>query len=62
MGLFKSISKFEFTAAASAATDPKLIELEAKRIRLLFESLKKQGFTEDQAVQIVSGIGAQRRG
>ena len=62
MGLFKSISKFELTAAASAAADPELIELEAKRIRLLFESLKKQGFTEDQAVQIVSGIWTHRRG
>ncbi len=62
MGLFKSISKFEFTAAASAATDPRLIELEAKRIRLLFESLKKHGFTEDQAVQIVSGISAHHSG
>ncbi len=56
MGLLKSISKLEYTAAASAAIDPKLIELEAKRIRLLFESLKEQGFTEDQAVQIVSGV------
>ena len=62
MGLLKSISKLEFTAAANAAADPKLIELEAKRIRLLFESLKKQGFTEEQAVQIVSGVCAQRSG
>ena len=56
MGILKSIAKWESTAAATAATDPKLIELQAKRIRLLFESLKQQGFTEDQAVQIVSGI------
>jgi hypothetical protein len=56
MGILKSIAKWESTAAATAATDQKLIELQAKRIRLLFESLKQQGFTEDQAVQIVSGI------
>ncbi len=56
MGILKSIAKWESTAAAAAATDQKLIELQAKRIRLLFESLKQQGFTEDQAVQIVSGI------
>ena len=62
MGLLKSIAKWESKHAVGVASDPKLIELEAKRIRLLFESLKKQGFTEDQAVQIVSGIGAQRRG
>ncbi len=56
MGLFKSLTKWDLTAAASAATDQKLIELQAKRIRLLFEALIKQGFTEDQAIQIVSGI------
>ncbi len=56
MGILKSIAKWESTAAATVATDQKLIELQAKRIRLLFESLKQQGFTEDQAVQIVSGI------
>ncbi len=56
MGLFKSLTKWDLTAAASAATDQKLIELQAKRIRLLFEALIKQGFTEDQAVQIISGI------
>ncbi len=56
MGLLKSIAKWENTAAARAATDQKLIELQAKRMRLLFESLKIQGFTEDQAVQLVSGV------
>ncbi len=56
MGLLKSLTKFEATAAASAATDQKLIDLQAKRIRLLFEALIRQGFTEDQAIQIVSGI------
>ena len=56
MGLFKSITIWENKAAASAATDQKLIELQAKRMRLLFESLKIQGFTEDQAVQLVSGV------
>ena len=58
MGILSSIAKWESKAAASAATDQKLIELETKRIRLLFDSLKKQGFTEDQAVQIISGICA----
>ena len=56
MGLLKSIAKWENTAAASAATDQQLIELQAKRMRLLFESLIIQGFTEDQAVQLVSGV------
>ena len=56
MGLLKSIAKWENRAAASAATDQQLIELQAKRMRLLFESLKIQGFTEDQAVQLVSGV------
>ena len=56
MGLFKSLTKWDLTAAASAATDQKLIELQAKRIRLLFESLKKEGFTEDQAFQIVCSM------
>ena len=56
MGILKSIAKMENRAAASAATDQELIELQAKRMRLLFESLKTQGFTEDQAVQLVSGV------
>ncbi len=58
MGLLKSIAKWENATAASAATDQKLIELQAKRMRLLFESLIIQGFTEDQAVQLVSGVRA----
>ena len=57
MGLLKTLSKMESKAAASAATDQELIDLQAKRMRLLFEALKKLGFTEDQAVQIVSGVG-----
>ena len=56
MGLLKSLAKFEATTEASAATDQKLIELQAKQMKLLFESLKIQGFTEDQAVQLVSGV------
>ena len=56
MGFLKSLTQWESTAAASAATNQKLIDLQAKRIRLLFEALKQEGFTEDQAVQIVSGI------
>ena len=58
MGLIKALSKWESKAAASAATDQELIELQAKRMRLLFEALKKLGFSEDQAVQIVSGVRA----
>ncbi len=56
MRLLKALSKWESLAAASAAIDQELIELQAKRMRLLFEALKKLGFTEDQAVQIVSGV------
>ncbi len=58
MGLLKAFSKWESKAAASAAADQELIELQAKRMRLLFEALKKLGFSEDQAVQIVSGVRA----
>ncbi len=58
MGLIKALSKWESKAAASAATDQELIELQAKRMRLLFEALKKLGFSEDQAVRIVSGVGS----
>ena len=56
MGLFKAINKWDSTAQAVVATDQGLIELQAKRMRLLFEALEKLGFTEDQAVQIVSGV------
>ena len=55
MGLLGSIAKWENTAAARAATHQEVVDLQAKRLRLLFESLKRQGFNEDQAVQIVSG-------
>ena len=55
MGLLRSIAKWETRAAASVATDQEVIDLQAKRIRLLFEALIRQGFTENQAVQIVSG-------
>ena len=58
MSLLKKVIKWESSALATAATDQELIDLEAKRIRLLFESLKKHGFTEAQAVQIVSGRSA----
>ena len=56
MGFLKALNRWESTAAASAATSQELIDLQAKRIRLLFEALKQEGFTEDQAVRIVSGI------
>lgn len=56
MGFLKSITQWESTAAASVATNQELIDLQARRVRLLFEALKQEGFTEDQAVQIVSGI------
>ena len=56
MGLLSSLAKWESTAAAKAATDQRVVDLQARRIRLLFESLQNQGFSEDQAVQIVSGI------
>ena len=54
MGLLKSLLTFESKAAAGAATDQKIVDLQAKGIWLLFEALKKEGFTEDQAMQIVS--------
>ncbi|MEZ4995894.1 MAG: hypothetical protein R2824_36105 [Saprospiraceae bacterium] len=58
MTFLKEVIKWGSSASATAATDQELIDLEAKRIRLLFESLKKQGFTEDQAIQIVAGRSA----
>ena len=61
MALFKSLARWDAKTAASIGADQEVVDLQTKRIRLLFESLKKQKFTEDQAVQIVSGIGAQRR-
>ena len=56
MGILKALTQWESTAAASVAINEKLVALEAKRVRLLFEALQKEGFTDDQAVQIVSGI------
>lgn len=56
MSFLKKLIKWESSALATNATDQELIDLEAKRIKLLFESLKKQGFSEDQAIQIVSGV------
>ena len=56
MGLFKSLVSWDEKTAASVGVDQKLIDLQAKRIRLLFESLQKQGFTEDQALQVVCSM------
>lgn len=55
MSFLKDVIKWGSSATATAAVDQELIDLEAKRIRLLFEALKEQGFTEDQAVDIVAG-------
>ena len=55
MGILKAITQWESTAAASVAINEKLVALQAKRVRLLFEALKQEGFTDDQAVQIVAG-------
>ena len=62
MSILKTIFNWEYSALAKARIDPNLIDLEAQRIRLLFESLLKQGFTEDQAVQIVAGLGGKPQG
>ena len=56
MALFKSLASCDVKAAASIGADQEIVDLQAKRIRLLFESLKKQGFTEDQAFQIVRSM------
>ncbi len=56
MGFFKSLSSWDAKTAASIGVDQDLIDLQAKRVRLVFESLKKQGFTEDQALQIVCSM------
>ncbi len=54
MAFFKSLAKWETKAIANVGVDQEIIDLQARRIRLLFEALKKQGFTEDQALQIVA--------
>ena len=56
MGVFKSLASLDAKAAASVGADQDLIDLQAKRKRLLFEALKKEGFTEDQALQIVCSM------
>ncbi len=56
MAFFKSLSGWDARTAADIGADQELIDLQAKRIRLLFESLKMQGFTEDQALQIVRNM------
>ncbi len=56
MALFRSLASWDAKAAASIGADQEVIDLQAKRIRLLFESLKTQGFTEDQAFQIVCSM------
>lgn len=55
--IFKKLLRWESSTFASVKTDHKIVELEAKRIRLLFEYLIKHGFSEEQAVKIVSGVG-----
>lgn len=39
-----------------AAFDENSIQAEAKAIRILFETLKKEGFSEQQALELVSAI------
>ncbi len=56
MAFFKSLASWDAKAVASIGTDQEVIDLQAKRIRLLFESLKKQGFAEDQAFQLVCSV------
>ncbi len=56
MAFFKSLASWDVKAAASIGADQEVINLQVKRIRLLFESLKKEGFTEDQAFQIVCSM------
>jgi len=53
MAFLKSLAKWDTKASASIGVDQEIIDLQAQRIRLLFEALQKQGFTEDQALQIV---------
>lgn len=61
MSVLKNLIKWEARAAAKATTDSYLIDLEVKRIRALFDSLKQHGFNDDQAVNILSGICAKTR-
>lgn len=47
-------------AQLQALGDPELLETQAKYFRELYLSLKKQGFTEEQAMQIVVALASSR--
>ncbi|SEA12963.1 hypothetical protein [Microbulbifer marinus] len=47
-------------AQLEALGNPELLEAQAKYFRELYLSLKKQGFTEEQAMQIVVALASSR--
>lgn|GEM_PF-5712297 len=56
MTFFKALSSWDAKTVAGIGVNQELIDLQAKRMRLLFESLQKEGFSEDQALQIVCSM------
>lgn len=55
MFFLKSLKKWELKDIADSALNQDAIDIQVKRIRLIYESLLEQGFSEEQAVRIVSG-------
>ncbi len=53
--LAKQLSQ-SMEASLKAMNDPKLIKANAKYIRNLYLALVDEGFTKDQAIQLVSAI------
>ena len=59
MSILKSLIRWGASNDVSAITDQSLIDLETKRIKMIFDSLLKQGFNDTQAVRIIAGMCSQ---
>jgi hypothetical protein len=55
MRFLKSLKKWELKDIADTALNQDAIDIQVKRIKLIYDSLLKEGFSEEQAVRIVSG-------
>ena len=53
--LAKQLSQ-SMEVSLKAMNDPKLIKAKAKYIRSLYDALIEEGFTKEQAIQLVSAI------
>ena len=56
MAILKNLLKWEQKSYARAINDEYIIDLQVKRVKLIYDSLMRHGFNEDQATLIVSGI------